>query len=76
MKEMRKYDWNKKLYRNEGVGKDWVFSVGLFSNKFNEFKTILVAELHGNDNENSITNQGERFYKLVYNALCKLYKIN
>lgn len=76
MKELKKYDWNKKLYRNDGVGKDWTFHVGLFSNKFNEFKTVLVELLHSNGDENSITNQGERFYKLVYNALCRLYNIN
>lgn len=76
MKEMKKYDWNKKLYRSDGVGKDWTFHVGLFSNKFNEFKTVLLELLHSNGDENSITNQGERFYKLVYDSLCKLYNIN
>lgn len=75
MKELGKYDWNKSLYRNDGVGKDWTFSVGLFSSKFDEFKKVLKSELNGG-RATTITNTGERFYKNVYDSLCKLYNIN
>lgn len=75
MKGLKKYDWNDELYRECGIGKDWKFSVGIFSSKFNSFKTKFIEELHGNSNS-SITNAGERFYELVYNTLCKLYNIN
>lgn len=75
MKELKKYDWNKNLYRNEGVGKDWTFSVGIFSNKFDTFKKLFKDELNSGK-ATTITNTGERFYKYVYDTLCKLYNIN
>lgn len=75
MKELHKYDWNKNLYRNEGIGKDWTFSVGLFGSKFNSFKDEFIKTLH-NGAPTTITNTGERFYKLVYDTLCKVYNIN
>lgn len=75
MKELKKYDWNKNLYRNEGVGKDWTFQVGLFSNKFDTFKKLFKDELNSGK-ATTITNTGERFYKHVYDTLCKLYSIN
>ena len=75
MKELRKYDWNKSLYRNEGVGKDWTFSVGIFGSKFDTFKKKFIEELH-NGAPTTITNTGERFYKLIYETLCKIYNIN
>lgn len=75
MKELGKYDWNKNLYRNEGVGKDWTFSVGFFGSKFNSFKEEFIKQLH-NGAPTTITNTGERFYKIVYDTLCKIYHIN
>ncbi len=75
MKELHKYDWNKNLYRNEGLGKDWTFSVGLFGSKFDTFKKKFIELLH-NGAPTTITNTGERFYKLVYDTLCKIYNIN
>ena len=75
MKELRKYDWNKSLYRDEGVGKDWTFSVGFFGSKFDTFKKKFIEELH-NGTPTTITNTGERFYKLIYETLCKIYNIN
>lgn len=75
MKELHKYDWNKNLYRNEGIGKDWTFSVGFFGSKFNSFKEEFIKTLH-NGTPTTITNTGERFYKLVYDTLCKIYNIN
>lgn len=75
MKELKKYDWNKNLYRNEGVGKDWTFSVSLFSSKFDMFKKKFIEELHSGT-PTTITNTGERFYKVIYNSLCKIYNIN
>jgi hypothetical protein len=79
MKELKKYDWNKSLYRNEGVGKDWNFSArslkNPLGNKFDAFKNKFIEELHS-DTPTTITNTGERFYKLIYNSLCKIYNIN
>ncbi len=75
MKELKKYDWNKNLYRNEGVGKDWTFAVGMFGNKFDRFKKLFKDELNSGK-ATTITNTGERFYKHVYDTLCKLYSIN
>ena len=75
MTELHKYDWNKNLYKNEGIGKDWTFSVGFFGSKFNSFKEEFIKTLH-NGTPTTITNTGERFYKFVYDTLCKIYNIN
>lgn len=75
MKELSKYKWNKNLYRNEGVGKDWTFDVPWYGSRFDTFKDQFIKELH-NGQPTTITNTGERFYKLIYNTLCKIYKIN
>lgn len=75
MKELRRYDWNKNLYRNEGIGKDWTFSVSLFGSRFDTFKKKLIGQLYNGD-PITITNTGERFYKFVYDTLCKIYNIN
>lgn len=74
VKGLHKYKWNENLYRKEGVGKDWRFSVSLFGSKFNTFKENFIKELHS-DTPEEITNPGERFYKLIYNTLCKIYNI-
>ncbi|MBS5527385.1 MAG: hypothetical protein KHX42_04425 [Prevotella sp.] len=79
MKELGKYDWNKNLYRNEGIGKDWTFSYGFFmgvgGSRFDTFKKKFIEQLHSGA-PTTITNIGERFYKLVYDTLCKIYNIN
>ncbi len=75
MKELKKYDWNKYIYRNEGIGKDWTFSVSLFSSKFDTFKKKFIEELHSGT-PITITNTGERLYKIIYDTLCKIYNIN
>lgn len=75
MKELKKYDWNKNLYRGEGVGKDWTFAVSFFGSRFDTFKKEFIKELH-NGAPSNITNTGERFYKLTYDTLCKIYNIN
>lgn len=75
MKDLRKYDWNKNLYRNEGVGNKWTFSVGIFGSKFDTFKKKFIEQLH-NGTPTTITNTGERLYKQIYDTLCKIYNIN
>lgn len=75
MKELKKYDWNKNLYRNEGVGKTWTFSVGIFGSRFDTFKKKFIEQLH-NGTPTTITNTGERLYKQIYDTLCKIYNIN
>lgn len=75
MKDLCKFDWNKDLYRNEGIGKDWTFSVRLLSSKFDTFKTRFIEEINSGA-PTTITNTAERFYKIVYDTLCKIYNIN
>jgi len=74
-KELMKLDWNKNLYRNEGIGKDNKYSTGVFGSKFDSFKKQFLKELHGNGG-NGITNRGEQMYKLIYDTLTKLYNFN
>lgn len=75
MKELMKLDWNKNLYRSEGIGKDNKFSTGMFGSKFDKFKKQVLEELHGGGNQ-GITNRGEQLYKHIYDALTKLYNFN
>lgn len=74
-KELMKLDWNKNLYRNEGIGKDNKYSTGLIGSKFNSFKKMFLQELHS-DSSKGITNRGEQLYKLIYDTLTKLYNFN
>jgi hypothetical protein len=74
-RELMKLDWNKNLFRTEGIGKDNKFSVGLFGSKFDSFKGVFLEELHA-ENAKGITNRGEQIYKIIYDALMKLYKFN
>lgn len=75
MKELRKFDWNKYIYREEGVGKDWKYSTGLLGSAFDTFKKKFIEILHSGK-PSSITNTGEQFYKMIYDSLCSIYKIN
>lgn len=74
-KELMKLDWNKNLYRNDGIGKDNKYSTGMFGSKFNGFKKAFLQELHG-EGSKGITNRGEQLYKLIYDTLTKLYNFN
>lgn len=74
-KELMQLDWNKNLYRSEGIGKDNKYSTGFMGSKFNSFKKMFLRELHG-DGSKGITNRGEQLYKLIYDTLTKLYKFN
>jgi hypothetical protein len=74
-KELMRLDWNKNLYRTEGIGKDNKYSTGIFGSKFNSFKSVFLNELHS-DKAKGITNRGEQIYKLIYDALTKLYQFN
>lgn len=69
-KDLMRLDWNKSLYRAEGIGKDHTFSTGLIGSKFNSFKKMFLQEA---DNETEISNPGERIYKAIYDTLTKLY---
>jgi hypothetical protein len=75
IKELKKLDWNKNLYRDEGIGKDNKYSVSLIGSKFNSFKTAFLKELHA-EGGRAITNRGEQLYKLIYDTLTKLYNFN
>ena len=74
-KELMKFDWNKSIYRTEGIGKDNMFKVGLFSTKFDEFKKEFINTLHNGKPQN-ITDAGEQLYKLTYDTLAKMYQFN
>lgn len=74
-RELSKFDWNKSLYRTDGVGKDWTFSTGLFGSRFDTFKKQLIVELHSGKAD-KITNTAERLYKHIYDTLCAIYHIN
>jgi hypothetical protein len=77
-KELMKVDWNKELYRNEGLGKDNNYKKsGIFSgSKFDPFKKAFIAERENTQGWKAITNRGEQLYKLVYDTLGKLYQFN
>lgn len=74
-KELNNYEWNKHLYRDEGIGKDWSFPVRLWETRFDKFKKKFLDNLHSN-RPTTITNTGEYFYKLIYDTLCSIYGIN
>ena len=80
-RELMKYDWNDKLYRNEGVGKDNKYSkTGILLNKskFDPFKKTLISVRDDSQKQawNQISNKGEQLYKLIFDTLAKLYKFN
>lgn len=74
-KELMKLDWNKSIYRTEGIGKDNRYSTGLFGSKFDSFKSEFLKQLHGNSQQ-GITNRGEQIYKLIFDTLSKLYNFS
>lgn len=74
-RELMRLDWNKNIYRNDGIGKDNKYSTGFIGSKFNSFKKMFLQELHGNGSR-GITNRGEQMYKLIYDTLTKLYNFN
>ncbi|MCF0235547.1 MAG: hypothetical protein HUK09_02325 [Bacteroidaceae bacterium] len=73
-KELRKFSWNKQLYGEESVGKDWTFKTGLFGSAFDSFKTQFIKQLASS--QSTASNAGEQFYKVIYDTLCVLYNIN
>ena len=75
-KELSKCDWNKKLYKDDGIGKDNRFSVPLIgSSKFNEFKKAFLKIYEGKNNESaSLTNRNEQVLKQIYDTLVSLYQ--
>ena len=79
-KKLMKLDWNKLLYRREGLGKDNTYETGLsrkgWITKFSAFKDSFITTRDTNKQWQSITNPGEQLYKLVYDALSKLYHFN
>ena len=75
-KALMKTDWNRCLYRSEGVGKDNYYKTGLFGSKFNSFKDMFIKTRDSNKEWQKITNNGEQLYKLVYDTLSKLYNFN
>ena len=75
-KALMKTDWNRCLYRSEGIGKDNIYKTGLFGSKFNSFKDMFIKTRDSNKEWQKITNNGEQLYKLVYDTLSKLYNFN
>ena len=75
-KSLMKVDWNKAIYRNEGVGKDNFYKTGLFGSKFDSFKKKFIEVRDKDKAWQNITNQGEQLYKLIFDTLAKLYNFN
>lgn len=75
LKALNKLAWNKDIYGDDAVGKSHKFSTGLFSSPFNEFKKQFLSILNS-DKSTGITNPGERFYKITYDTLGKLFQFN
>lgn len=75
-KDLMKVNWNKELYRTDGVGKDNNYKKsGIFGgSKFDPFKKMFIAERESSQGWKAITNSGEKLYKLVYDTLGKLYQ--
>lgn len=75
MKHLMKTEWNKKLFRNEDVGKDHKYSLGTFKNrtKFDKFKSEFIKTRDNNKEWMNITDRGEQFYKLMFETLKSLY---
>lgn len=73
-KEMTKSDWNKKLYKEDGVGKDNMFKTGL-SNKFDKFKDQFIKIYEGKEVKSAIfSNRLEQVIKQTYDTLVALYQ--
>lgn len=78
-KQLKDFNWNNKLYRTEGIGKDHKYSkTGVLSkSKFDPFKKMFITVRDGQDESwKNITNIGEKLYKLVFDTLAKLYRFN
>ncbi len=72
-KELSKSDWNKKLYKDDGIGKDHIFKTGLH-NKFDRFKDAFIKVYEGKENgAANLTNRLEQVLKQTYDALVHLY---
>ena len=76
VREMTRCDWNKKLYRNEGIGKDNKFATGLLSNKYNELKSNFLNVYKDGENlaSNIFDNRMEQLLKQLYDTLTSLYQ--
>ena len=78
-KELMKMDWNKCIYRNEGIGKDNTYSksgVLGFGSLFDPFKKQFIQTRDTTKEWQNLTNKGEQLYKLIFDTLAKLYKFN
>ena len=78
-KELMKMDWNKCIYRNEGIGKDNTYSKsGMlgFGSLFDPFKKQFIQTRDTTKEWQNLTNKGEQLYKLIFDTLAKLYKFN
>ena len=76
-KDLMKIDWNKSLFRNEGLGKDNFYKTGIFGSKFDSFKKKFIEVRDSNNKDwKNITNQGEQLYKLTFDTLARLYQFN
>lgn len=75
-KNLMKVDWNKAIYRNEGLGKDNFYKTGLFGSKFDSFKKMFIEVRDTDKSWQNITNPGEQLYRLTFETLAKLYNFN
>ena len=75
-RELTKSDWNKKVYKEVGIGKDNNFKKGLLvDDKFDKFKAAFIKVYEGKENGSAnITNRLEQVLKQTYDALVNLYQ--
>lgn len=70
VREMQKYDFNKKLYRPDDQDVDnFQFKTGLFGSAYDSFKDEFVKL----SDDQSITNKSEKLIKRMYETLETLY---
>lgn len=74
-KELTKAKWNKKLYKDKGVGSNKGFSLSLIGDKFDSIKGAFIEVYEGKkDPSSSFTNRLEQTLKQLYDTLVSLYQ--
>lgn len=75
-KELTKFDWNSKLFKDVGTASDNCFKVPLLGNRFSSFKDCFI-KIYANKDSNpseALNNRLEQVIKQVYDTLTSLYQ--
>lgn len=73
IKRLMGTDWNKRLFRADDIARDKKYTCGLFSSKFDRFKSMFIKTRDESNAWKQITDRGEQFYKLTFDTLKSLY---